>query len=86
MKLTRSQALSRRHFCFCCIAGAVGSATNRWLAPRAELREFRDMPVVVRDDVARLKKQGRSRDETVAAKPTAATSMIAASPHSTHGQ
>jgi glyoxylase-like metal-dependent hydrolase (beta-lactamase superfamily II) len=34
---------------------------------RAELKEFRDMLVVVRDNVARLKKQGRSREETVAA-------------------
>jgi len=39
---------------------------------KAELREFRDMLVTVRDKVAALKKQGRSRDETVAAKPTAA--------------
>ena len=39
---------------------------------RAELQEFRDMLVAIRDNVAALKKQGRSRDETVAAKPTAA--------------
>jgi glyoxylase-like metal-dependent hydrolase (beta-lactamase superfamily II) len=39
---------------------------------RDELQEFRDMLVVVRDNVATLKKQGRSRDETVAAKPSAA--------------
>jgi glyoxylase-like metal-dependent hydrolase (beta-lactamase superfamily II) len=39
---------------------------------RAELKEFRDMLVAVRDNVAELKKQGRSRDETVAARPTAA--------------
>jgi glyoxylase-like metal-dependent hydrolase (beta-lactamase superfamily II) len=39
---------------------------------RAELQDFRDMLVAVRDNVAALKKQGRSRDETVAAKPTAA--------------
>ncbi len=39
---------------------------------RAELRQFRDMLVAVRESVAALKKQGRSRDETVAAKPTAA--------------
>jgi glyoxylase-like metal-dependent hydrolase (beta-lactamase superfamily II) len=39
---------------------------------RAELKEFRDMLVAVRDNVAKLKKQGRSRDETVAARPTAA--------------
>jgi len=42
------------------------------IGSRAELREFRDMLVVIRDNVAALKKQGRSRDETVAAKPTAA--------------
>jgi glyoxylase-like metal-dependent hydrolase (beta-lactamase superfamily II) len=39
---------------------------------KAELREFRDMLVTVRDKVAALKTRGRSRDETVAAKPTAA--------------
>ena len=39
---------------------------------RAELQAFRDMLVAVRDNVAALKLQGRSRDETVAAKPTAA--------------
>ncbi|WP_338832238.1 MBL fold metallo-hydrolase [Bradyrhizobium sp. 27S5] len=39
---------------------------------RAELREFRDMLVAIRDNVAALKKQGRSREETVAAKPTSA--------------
>jgi hypothetical protein len=39
---------------------------------KAELREFRDMLVAIREDVAALKKQGRSRDDTVAAKPTAA--------------
>jgi glyoxylase-like metal-dependent hydrolase (beta-lactamase superfamily II) len=39
---------------------------------RTELREFRDMLVAIRDNVAALKKQGRSREETVAAKPTTA--------------
>jgi glyoxylase-like metal-dependent hydrolase (beta-lactamase superfamily II) len=39
---------------------------------KAELKEFRDMLVAVRDNVANLKKQGGSRDETVAAKPSAA--------------
>jgi glyoxylase-like metal-dependent hydrolase (beta-lactamase superfamily II) len=39
---------------------------------RAELKEFRDMLGAIRENVAALKKQGRSRDETVAAKPTAA--------------
>jgi glyoxylase-like metal-dependent hydrolase (beta-lactamase superfamily II) len=39
---------------------------------KAELKEFRDTLVAIRDNVAALKKQGKSRDETVAAKPTAA--------------
>ena len=39
---------------------------------RAQLVEFRDMLVAVRKNVARLKKQGKSLDEVLAAKPTAA--------------
>jgi glyoxylase-like metal-dependent hydrolase (beta-lactamase superfamily II) len=39
---------------------------------RAELKEFREMLVTIRDKVAALKRQGRTLDETVAAKPTAA--------------
>jgi hypothetical protein len=39
---------------------------------RGELKEFRDMLVAIRENVAALKKQGRSRDETLVAKPTAA--------------
>jgi glyoxylase-like metal-dependent hydrolase (beta-lactamase superfamily II) len=39
---------------------------------KAELQEFRDMLVAVREKVATLKKKGMTRDETVAAKPTAA--------------
>jgi hypothetical protein len=32
--------------------------------------EYRDMLIAVRDKVAAMKKQGRSLDETMAAKPT----------------
>lgn len=39
---------------------------------KPQLMEFRDMLVTVRDRVATLKKEGRSVDEVVAAKPTAA--------------
>ncbi len=39
---------------------------------KAELQEFRDMLVAIRENVAALKRQSRSRDETVAAKPSAA--------------
>jgi glyoxylase-like metal-dependent hydrolase (beta-lactamase superfamily II) len=38
---------------------------------RSDVAEFRDMLVGVRENVAALKKQGRSLDETIAAKPTA---------------
>jgi len=39
---------------------------------RRELNEYRDMLIAIRENVATLKRQGKSRDETVAAKPTAA--------------
>jgi glyoxylase-like metal-dependent hydrolase (beta-lactamase superfamily II) len=41
------------------------------LGDKAGLIEFRDMLVTVREKVAALKKQGKSLDEVVAAKPTA---------------
>jgi glyoxylase-like metal-dependent hydrolase (beta-lactamase superfamily II) len=39
---------------------------------RAQLVEFRNMLATIRDNVAALKKQGKSLDEVIAAKPTAA--------------
>jgi glyoxylase-like metal-dependent hydrolase (beta-lactamase superfamily II) len=48
------------------------SGHGKPVSNKAELQDFRDMLVAVRDNVAKLKKQGKSRDETVAAKPTAA--------------
>ena len=39
---------------------------------KAELVAFREMLVAIHDNVAKLKQQGRSVEETVAAKPTAA--------------
>jgi glyoxylase-like metal-dependent hydrolase (beta-lactamase superfamily II) len=39
---------------------------------RAELVEFRDMLVAIRDNIVALKRQGKSLDEIIAAKPTAA--------------
>ncbi len=43
---------------------------------KTELQGFRDMLVAIRENVATLKKQGRSREEAVAAKPTAAFDAI----------
>ena len=42
------------------------------LSNKAELAEYCDMLVAIRENVAKLKLQGRPLDETVAAKPTAA--------------
>jgi glyoxylase-like metal-dependent hydrolase (beta-lactamase superfamily II) len=39
---------------------------------RSQLRDFRDMLVGIRENVAALKKQGKSLEDTVAAKPTSA--------------
>jgi glyoxylase-like metal-dependent hydrolase (beta-lactamase superfamily II) len=39
---------------------------------RSQLVEYRDMLVGIRDNVAKLKMQGKSLDESIAAKPTAA--------------
>jgi glyoxylase-like metal-dependent hydrolase (beta-lactamase superfamily II) len=39
---------------------------------KAQLTEFHEMLVVARDNVAKLKKEGKSLDETIAAKPTGA--------------
>jgi hypothetical protein len=39
---------------------------------KTELSAYRDMLVAIRDNVAKLKQQGRSFDETIAAKPTEA--------------
>src|SRR5262245_239521 len=39
---------------------------------KSELKDFRDMLVDIRDKIATLKKAGRTQQETVAAKPTAA--------------
>lgn len=39
---------------------------------RAEMQSYHDMLVAIRDNVGRLKAQGKSLDETIAAKPTAA--------------
>jgi len=42
------------------------------VAKRADVIEFRDMLTTIRANVAALKKQGKSLDETITAKPTAA--------------
>jgi glyoxylase-like metal-dependent hydrolase (beta-lactamase superfamily II) len=45
---------------------------GRPVSNRAELKAFRDMLVAIHDNVAKLKQQGRTLEETIAAKPSAA--------------
>jgi glyoxylase-like metal-dependent hydrolase (beta-lactamase superfamily II) len=54
----------------------VISGHGKPVSNKAELQAFRHMLVAIRDNVARLKAQGRTRDESVAAKPTAAFDAI----------
>jgi glyoxylase-like metal-dependent hydrolase (beta-lactamase superfamily II) len=42
---------------------------------KAELSAYRDILVAIRENVAKLKREGRSLDETIAAKPTTARSL-----------
>jgi hypothetical protein len=44
----------------------------RPVSNRSELKDYRDMLAAIRQNVAMFKKQGRSLEEAVAAKPTAA--------------
>ena len=42
------------------------------MTDKSQLVVYRDMLVAIRENVAALKKQGKSLDEVIAAKPTAA--------------
>ena len=54
------------------IAGHNMPGRARPVSNKAELTAFCDMLIAIREAVAKLKKQGRSLNETVAAKPTTA--------------
>jgi glyoxylase-like metal-dependent hydrolase (beta-lactamase superfamily II) len=49
---------------------------GRPIGRRADLKDFRDMLVAIRQNVATLKRQGRSPEDAVAAKPTAAFDAV----------
>ena len=58
------------------VLGGVGEKTqiipgHGPLATKADLQAFRDMLKTVRDRIAKLKAEGRTRDQAIAAKPTA---------------
>jgi hypothetical protein len=42
------------------------------ISNRTELQAYRDMLVAIRENIAKLKQQGRSLDEVISARPTAA--------------
>jgi hypothetical protein len=69
MQFSPERSVSRRRFCLCCVGGALYTATGGWLTPREAFAEARGRNSGER---CGAQKQGRSRDETVAAKPTAA--------------
>ena len=76
-KYSSNRALPRKGF----------SQTGGWLSPRqvfakarnivpvsdrSGLQDYRDMLAAIRENVGALKREGRSLDDTIAAKPTAA--------------
>src|SRR5215472_10376687 len=44
--------MSRRGFCFCCLAGATFSATGGWLTPREAFAEARGLVSIIKDSAA----------------------------------
>jgi hypothetical protein len=52
------------------VRAAISPSLPAAIGKKSQLIEFRDMLVAIRERVAALKKQGKSRDEVVTAKPT----------------
>src|SRR5882762_4400158 len=44
--------MSRRGFCFCCLAGATFAATGGWLTPREAFAEARGLVSLIKDSAA----------------------------------
>jgi glyoxylase-like metal-dependent hydrolase (beta-lactamase superfamily II) len=49
---TSKNLLSRRHFCFCCMTGAVFAATGGRLTPRQAFAEARGLVTLIKDGAA----------------------------------
>ena len=45
-------AMSRRHFCLCCVGGAAYTATGGWLTPRAAFAEARGLVSLIKESAA----------------------------------
>jgi glyoxylase-like metal-dependent hydrolase (beta-lactamase superfamily II) len=52
MSIGPGQRLSRRRFCFCCVAGTTFAATNGWLTPGEAYAEARGLVSLIRDSAA----------------------------------
>src|SRR5215471_7538717 len=52
MGFQQKHALSRRHFCLCCITGAACAATGGWLTPRQAFAEARGIVTLIKDSAA----------------------------------
>src|ERR1700761_748737 len=52
MEHSRQDLISRRHFCFCCLAGTAYAATNGWLTPRQAYAEARGLVSLIKDSAA----------------------------------
>jgi hypothetical protein len=49
---TRENALTRRHFCLCCVSGATFASTGGWLTPRQAFGEARGLVSLIKDSAA----------------------------------
>src|SRR5476649_2422199 len=52
MEYSRQGLLSRRHFCFGCVATTTFVATNGWLTPRQAYAEARGLVSLIKDSAA----------------------------------
>src|SRR6476659_5471741 len=49
---TPHNIMSRRGFCFCCLAGATFATTGGWLTPREAFAEARGLVSLIKDSAA----------------------------------
>src|ERR1700709_1253957 len=52
MEYLKQGLISRRHFCFCCVAATTYVATNGWLTPRQAYAEARGLVSLIKDSAA----------------------------------
>jgi hypothetical protein len=60
MEYSKQGLISRRHFCFCCVAATTYAATNGWLTPRQAYAEARGLVSLIRIAPPAVRLCGRS--------------------------